>query len=100
MNKVVCLGHNGEVNASEMIKSYQHKHHICKACHAKIAQALAKEKAELKAKSMAEHDKAAVDILMGDTRPVKKSKARPSLYQAIDGKRDDMEMAKLIRGEL
>jgi len=100
MNKVVCLGHNGEVNASDMIKNYQHKHHICKSCHADIAQALAKENAELKAKSIAEHDKAAVDALMGDTKPVKKSKARPSLYQAIDSKRDAMEMAKLVRGDL
>lgn len=105
--RAYCFGGHHEVAASDMIVNHQHKHHICKMCYAKIAHAKKKEDNAAKARSVAEHKKAAhdkavkeVNDLMGETKPVKKSKARPSLYQAIDNKRDAMAMDKLMRDAL
>ena len=98
--QVYCLGHNKYVNASDMINNFQHKHQICKACHANIATSKAKEAQAIKDKSMAEHKQVEKEVgaLMGSAKPLKKLK--PSIHQAISEFKDAMEMNRLMRGEL
>ena len=103
MNEVFCMGHGGHVAASDMMTNFQHKHHICKACHANIIKAHAKEKKNSKAQRVAEnistaHDKARAEVsaLMSNARPSRKPRA--SLYSVIQNWHDDEEMRRIVAG--
>lgn len=88
------MGHNGYVDASDMMRNYQHKNHICKACHNNIVKIKADEKkAEVSSRIADIHKRAEkeVDALMGT--PLKKQKLKGnSMMVHIDHVLENMKL--------